>query len=119
LECAQEPAVALQIEVQRNEGRPAPVTATKPSVWSKNSGRDITTSLPIRASRRRDVHGSSSDAFVMPTAEGWHDHSRRYLFLNADVNHHYRNEVTFAGRYLGADPDPAIRLNLRIDRPDA
>jgi hypothetical protein len=47
-----------------------------------------------------------------------YDYSHRYLFLNADVNRHYRNEVTFAGRYLGADPDPAIRLNLRIDRPD-
>jgi hypothetical protein len=49
---------------------------------------------------------------------GWHDYSRRYPFLNADVTRHYRNEVTFAGRYLGADPDPAIRLNLRMDRPD-
>jgi hypothetical protein len=41
-----------------------------------------------------------------------------YLYLNADVNRHYHNEVIFAGRYLGADPDPGVRLTLRIDRPE-
>jgi|HubBroStandDraft_1064217.scaffolds.fasta_scaffold1251578_1 hypothetical protein len=46
-----------------------------------------------------------------------YDYSHRYLFLNTDVNRHYGNEVIFAGRYLGADPDPGIRLNLRVDRP--
>ncbi len=46
-----------------------------------------------------------------------YDYSRRFLFLNTDVNRHYGNEVIFAGRYLGADPDPGIRLNLRVDRP--
>jgi hypothetical protein len=39
-----------------------------------------------------------------------------YLYLNTDVNRHYNNEVIFAGRYLGADPDPGVRLNLRVDR---
>jgi hypothetical protein len=48
-----------------------------------------------------------------------YEYSHRYPFLNADVTRHYRNEVIFAGRYLGADPDPAVRLNLRIDRPEA
>jgi hypothetical protein len=48
-----------------------------------------------------------------------YDYSHRYPFLNADVTRHYRNEVIFAGRYLGADPDPGVRLNLRMDRPDA
>jgi hypothetical protein len=46
-----------------------------------------------------------------------YDYSHRFLFLNTDVNRHYGNEVIFAGRYLGADPDPGIRLNLRVDRP--
>jgi hypothetical protein len=41
-----------------------------------------------------------------------------YLYLNTDVNRHYDNEVIFAGRYLGADPDPGVRLNLRRDRPE-
>jgi hypothetical protein len=40
-----------------------------------------------------------------------------HLYFNADVNRHYNNEVIFAGRYLGADPDPGVRLNLGIDRP--
>jgi hypothetical protein len=44
--------------------------------------------------------------------------THHYLYLNADVNRHYKNEVIFAGRYLGADPDPGVRLNLRIDRPE-
>jgi hypothetical protein len=42
-----------------------------------------------------------------------------FIYYNTEVTRHYPNEVTFAGRYLGADPDPGIRLNLRIDRPDA
>jgi hypothetical protein len=41
-----------------------------------------------------------------------------YLYLNADVNRHYNNEVIFAGRYLGADPDPGVRLNLIRDQPN-
>jgi hypothetical protein len=66
------------------------------------------------------VVATDANAFhtIRRVDQSWHDPSRRYPFLNADVNRHYRNEVTFAGRYLGADPDPAIRLNLRIDRPD-
>jgi hypothetical protein len=66
------------------------------------------------------VAASSANAFaaVRRVDHTRYDYSHRYLFLNADVNRHYRNEVIFAGRYLGADPDPAIRLNLRIDRPD-
>jgi hypothetical protein len=45
-------------------------------------------------------------------------HPYHYLYLNTDVNRHYNNEVIFAGRYLGADPDPGVRLNLRVDRPN-
>jgi hypothetical protein len=41
-----------------------------------------------------------------------------FIYFNTEVTRHYPNEVTFAGRYLGADPDPGVRLNLRIDRPD-
>jgi hypothetical protein len=41
-----------------------------------------------------------------------------FIYFNTEVTRHYQNEVIFAGRYLGADPDPAVRLNLRIDRPD-
>jgi hypothetical protein len=41
-----------------------------------------------------------------------------FIYFNTEVVRHYQNEVIFAGRYLGADPDPAVRLNLRIDRPD-
>jgi hypothetical protein len=41
-----------------------------------------------------------------------------YLYYNTEVNRHYDNEVIFAGRYLGADPDPGVRLNLRVDRPE-
>jgi hypothetical protein len=42
-----------------------------------------------------------------------------FIYFNTEVMRHYPNEVTFAGRYLGADPDPGVRLNLRIDRPDS
>ncbi len=49
-------------------------------------------------------------------ARGIGDH---FIYYNTEVTRHYPNEVTFAGRYLGADPDPGVRLNLRIDRPDA
>lgn len=42
-----------------------------------------------------------------------------FIYYNTEVTRHYPNEVTFAGRYLGADPDPGVRLNLRMDRPDA
>jgi hypothetical protein len=41
-----------------------------------------------------------------------------YLYLNTEVNRHYNNEVIFAGRYLGADPDPGVRLNLIRDQPN-
>jgi hypothetical protein len=41
-----------------------------------------------------------------------------FIYYNTEVVRHYQNEVIFAGRYLGADPDPAVRLNLRMDRPD-
>jgi hypothetical protein len=47
------------------------------------------------------------------------DMHNRFIYFNTEVTRHYPNEVTFAGRYLGADPDPGVRLNLRIDRPDA
>jgi hypothetical protein len=43
---------------------------------------------------------------------------RHFIYFNTEVTRHYKNEVIFAGRYLGADPDPAVRLNLRMDRPD-
>jgi hypothetical protein len=45
-------------------------------------------------------------------------HPYHYRYYNTEVNRHYNNEVIFAGRYLGADPDPGVRLNLRVDRPD-
>jgi hypothetical protein len=41
-----------------------------------------------------------------------------FIYFNTEVTRHYPNEVIFAGRYLGADPDPGVRLNLRMDRPD-
>jgi hypothetical protein len=47
------------------------------------------------------------------------DVGNHFIYFNTEVTRHYQNEVTFAGRYLGADPDPGVRLNLRIDRPDA
>jgi hypothetical protein len=68
---------------------------------------------------------------LLLSAEGAsaHHHGRRlpatrnvvdhFIYYNTEVTRHYPNEVTFAGRYLGADPDPGVRLNLRIDRPDA
>jgi hypothetical protein len=43
---------------------------------------------------------------------------RHFIYFNTEVTRHYKNDVIFAGRYLGADPDPAVRLNLRMDRPD-
>jgi hypothetical protein len=77
------------------------------------------TKLGIAALAAVVVSGDANASHTIHRAgQGWHDYSPRYPFLNADVTRHYRNEVTFAGRYLGADPDPAIRLNLRIDRPD-
>ncbi|MBV9970110.1 MAG: hypothetical protein JO228_09015 [Xanthobacteraceae bacterium] len=69
-------------------------------------------------------------AFIMSAGEaGAHHQGHRgpsitnnmrnpFIYFNTEVTRHYPNEVTFAGRYLGADPDPGIRLNLRIDRPD-
>jgi hypothetical protein len=49
-----------------------------------------------------------------------HEYGSRYhyLYLNTEVNRHYKNEVIFAGRYLGADPDPGVRLNLIRDQPN-
>jgi hypothetical protein len=44
--------------------------------------------------------------------------THHFIYLNTEVTRHYPNEVIFAGRYLGADPDPGVRLNLRMDRPD-
>jgi hypothetical protein len=44
--------------------------------------------------------------------------AHHFIYFNTEVMRHYPNEVIFAGRYLGADPDPAVRLNLRMDRPD-
>jgi hypothetical protein len=44
--------------------------------------------------------------------------AHHFIYFNTEVTRHYPNEVIFAGRYLGADPDPAVRLNLRMDRPD-
>jgi hypothetical protein len=44
--------------------------------------------------------------------------THHFIYFNAEVTRHYPNEVIFAGRYLGADPDPGVRLNLRMDRPD-
>jgi hypothetical protein len=64
------------------------------------------------------IVANSANAFAAIRRVDQSRYPHRYLFLKADVNRHYPNEVIFAGRYLGADPDPAIRLNLRIDRPD-
>jgi hypothetical protein len=44
--------------------------------------------------------------------------THHFIYFNTEVTRHYPSEVIFAGRYLGADPDPAVRLNLRMDRPD-
>jgi hypothetical protein len=44
--------------------------------------------------------------------------THHFIYFNTEVTRHYPNEVIFAGRYLGADPDPGVRLNLRMDRPD-
>jgi hypothetical protein len=78
------------------------------------------TKLGIAVLAATVVFANDANAFraIHRVDQGRYDQTHRYLFLNADVNRHYRNEVTFAGRYLGADPDPAIRLNLRMDRPD-
>jgi hypothetical protein len=56
-------------------------------------------------------HGSQT--VVMARSAAHH-----FIYFNTEVTRHYPNEVIFAGRYLGADPDPAVRLNLRMDRPD-
>jgi hypothetical protein len=57
------------------------------------------------------THGSQK--VVMTRGAAHH-----FIYFNTEVTRHYPNEVIFAGRYLGADPDPAVRLNLRMDRPD-
>jgi hypothetical protein len=31
-----------------------------------------------------------------------------FIYFNTEVVRHYQDEVIFAGRYLGADPDPAV-----------
>jgi hypothetical protein len=55
---------------------------------------------------------------IFGQAYGYAYDTHRYLYYNTEVNRHYNNEVIFAGRYLGADPDPGVRLNLRVDRPE-
>jgi hypothetical protein len=67
-------------------------------------------------SQTRVRHPSRILAHSYGVARGYERY--HYLYLNADVNRHYNNEMIFAGRYLGADPDPGVRLNLRIDRPE-
>lgn len=67
------------------------------------------------------VSGDQTNARHLSGISGYaagRDGAYKYLYLNADVNRHYNNEVVFAGRYLGADPDPRIRLTLRRDRPE-
>jgi hypothetical protein len=48
-----------------------------------------------------------------------HGAPHHFIYFSTEVVRHYPHEVIFAGRYLGADPDPAVRLNLRMDRPEA
>ena len=77
------------------------------------------TKLGIAVLAATVVVADSANAFqaIRHMDQTRYDYSHRYPFLNTDVNRHYGNEVIFAGRYLGADPDPGIRLNLRVDRP--
>jgi hypothetical protein len=64
--------------------------------------------------------GRTHGRHLSPTLGQAYEYGSRYhyLYLNTDVNRHYKNEVTFNGRYLGADPDPGVRLNLIRDQPD-
>jgi hypothetical protein len=78
------------------------------------SGANAQHAMAGQARARHSVRHFFEHAYGSAT----HHHSYRYLYLNTEVNRHYDNEVVFSGRYLGADPDPAVRLNLRVDRPD-
>jgi hypothetical protein len=62
--------------------------------------------------------GASARHHAYQRAVMSHGAPHHFIYFNAEVTRHYPNEVIFAGRYLGADPDPAVRLNLRMDRPD-
>jgi hypothetical protein len=59
------------------------------------------------------AHHRASQKLLMTRGATHH-----FIYFNTEVTRHYQNEFIFAGRYLGADPDPAVRLNLRMDRPD-
>jgi hypothetical protein len=80
----------------------------------------MTAKLGIAAFVAMAVVADSENALqaILRTDKTSRNYSHHYLYLNADVNRHYSNEVIFAGRYLGADPDPGVRLNLLRDRPD-
>jgi hypothetical protein len=73
---------------------------------------------PAMAGRARARH-SARHVFGQAYGSITHHQSHRYLYLNTEVNQHYKNEVVFAGRYLGADPDWHVRFNLRFDRPES
>jgi hypothetical protein len=64
------------------------------------------------------VDGASAHHHGSQKASMMRGAPHQFIYFNTEVTRHYRNEVIFAGRYLGADPDPAVRLNLRMDRPD-
>jgi hypothetical protein len=82
------------------------------------TGICVVLALVLSAEGASAHHHGPQGAFVTRnvTTRNLGDH---FIYYNTEVTRHYPNEVTFAGRYLGADPDPGVRLNLRIDRPDA
>jgi hypothetical protein len=69
------------------------------------------------AQHRSQTH-AQHPSHIFGQAYGYAYNKHHYLYYNTEVNRHYNNEVIFAGRYLGADPDPGVRLNLRVDRPE-
>ncbi len=64
------------------------------------------------------VGGANARQYGPPRVAMSRGATHHSIYFNTEVTRHYPNEVIFAGRYLGADPDPAVRLNLRMDRPD-
>ena len=69
------------------------------------------------AQHRSQTHARHQSR-IFGQAYGYAYDTHHYPYYNTEVNCHYNNEVIFAGRYLGADPDPGVRLNLKVDRPE-
>jgi hypothetical protein len=76
------------------------------------------TGIVVILSVMLSVDGASAHHLGSQRASMTRSPAHHFIYYNTEVVRHYQDEVIFAGRYLGADPDPAVRLNLRMDRPD-